>query len=100
MNIRPLTEPDLPEFLALLQAKASFDGNLETLQATEATLREALFGAKPLAFALVAESTNGRLVGMGNEVGQRFYRRLGAKISEGARVARLDAAAIAALVEA
>ena len=52
--IRPATAQDIPELFQLLRGKAEFDGNLPALRATEETLEDALFGATPLTFALVA----------------------------------------------
>jgi GNAT superfamily N-acetyltransferase len=63
MLIRPIAPPDLPAFLALLRAKAEFDGHPESLLATVDTLQAALFADQPRAHALVAE-LDGRLVGM------------------------------------
>jgi GNAT superfamily N-acetyltransferase len=63
MHIRPVREEELPNLLALIRAKAEFDGCPESLQATVESLREALFSPKPLAHALVAE-VDGKLVGM------------------------------------
>lgn len=63
MIVRHVMESELPNLLALIRAKAEFDGCPETLRATEASLHEALFAATPQAFALVAES-NGEVVDM------------------------------------
>jgi GNAT superfamily N-acetyltransferase len=63
MNIRHVEESESSQLFALLQAKAEFDGCPESLCATVATLREAIFAERPLAHALVAE-VDGRLVGM------------------------------------
>jgi len=63
MHIRHLHESELPELLKLLQAKAEFDGCPESLAATVESLRQALFSAQPLAYAIVAE-IDGQLVGM------------------------------------
>lgn len=51
MPIRPILEPDLPHLLALLRAKAEFDGAASSLRATVESLRGALFGADPIARA-------------------------------------------------
>ncbi|MES2956573.1 MAG: GNAT family N-acetyltransferase [Pseudomonadota bacterium] len=146
MIIRSIQESELPELLALIQAKAVFDGCPETLRATVESLRSALFEQRPLAQALVAE-VDGRLAGMAtyyaifssfiakpglwlddlfvydsfrgtgigealvrnlcriakeggcgrvdwhvsniNERGKKFYRRIGASISENERLVRL-----------
>ena len=156
MNIRPVKPSDLPGLLALLRAKADFDGCPDTLLATVESLRDALFRSTPLAHALVAE-VDGRLVGMatyyaifssfiakpglwlddlyveeaarGQGIGQAlmeqlcgvatrggccrvdwhvssvnprgiaFYRRIGASVSEKARLVRLDEAAIRQLAQ-
>ena len=145
MIIRDINETELPEFLALIQAKAEFDGCPELLVATVDSLRAALFEQPPLASALVVE-VDGRLVGVAtycsifssfiakpglwlddlfvyepyrnlgigkalmkelcriakagdcgrvdwhvsdlNVRGKKFYRRIGASISEGARLVR------------
>ncbi|WP_164931943.1 GNAT family N-acetyltransferase [Janthinobacterium sp. 17J80-10] len=63
MEIRKLKETELSELLALLEAKAEFDGCPESLRATEENLRDALFSDRPMAHALVAV-INGTLVGM------------------------------------
>lgn len=156
MQIRPVREDELPSLLALIRAKAEFDGCPETLRATVESLREALFAPKPLAHALIAE-VNGRVVGMAtyyaifssfiakpglwlddlfvysearnqgigealvrrlskiaksggcgridwhvsnfNERGKKFYLRIGATISERARLVRLNEEGIHALAE-
>jgi len=63
MLVRPILEPDLPHLLALLQAKAEFDGMGSSLRATVESLRGALFADNPLARAVVAEE-DGVIVGM------------------------------------
>jgi GNAT superfamily N-acetyltransferase len=63
MHIRPVREDELPDLLALICAKAEFDGCPETLRTNVESLREALFSSKPLAHALIAE-VDGKLVGM------------------------------------
>ena len=154
MIIRNIQESELAELLALIRAKAEFDGCPESLLATVESLKKALFEQPPLAFALVAE-VEGRLVGMAtyyatfssfiakpglwlddlfvyessrglgigdalmkrlcgiakeggcgrvdwhvsnfNERGKKFYRRIGAAISEKARLVRLGEDQIHAL---
>lgn len=154
MIIRSVQESELPELLALIRAKAEFDGCPETLRATQESLRTALFTQRPLACALVA-TVEGQIVGMAtyyaifssfiakpglwlddlfvyesfrgsgvgealvkrlcsiaqeggcgrvdwhvsdfNERGKRFYRRIGATISEKARLVRLGEEQIHAL---
>lgn len=156
MQIRPVRKDELPTLLALIRAKAEFDGCPESLRATVESLREALFCPKPLAHALVAE-VDGKLVGMAtyyaifssfiakpglwlddlfiypesrnrgigeaflrrlstiakaagcgridwhvsnfNERGKKFYLRIGATISERARLVRLTEERIHALAE-
>ena len=61
--IRDLVEADVPDFFALLQAKAAFDGCADTLLATEDSVRASLFGPAPMTRALVAV-VDGKLVGM------------------------------------
>jgi GNAT superfamily N-acetyltransferase len=68
MNIRHLEPSELPQFFALLQEKAVFDGCPESLQATPETLHEALFSSSPLAYALVVE-IDGQLIGMATYYG-------------------------------
>jgi GNAT superfamily N-acetyltransferase len=54
IDIRPIEPGDLDGFLALLQAKADFDGARAALLATTDNLREELFSANPRCFAIVA----------------------------------------------
>lgn len=63
MAIRPVLNTEMPELLALIRAKAEFDGSLDSLVATTESLRHALFAEQPNAYALVAE-VDGKLVGM------------------------------------
>ena len=63
MNIRHVEPTELSQLLALLRPKAEFDGCLESIHATVASLRSTLFADKPLAYALVAEA-GGQLIGM------------------------------------
>jgi GNAT superfamily N-acetyltransferase len=55
MQIRYLHESELPELLALIRAKAEFDGCPESVVATVESLNRALFSTQPLAHAIVAE---------------------------------------------
>ena len=154
MIIRSVVQSELEQLLALIRAKAEFDGCPETLRASKESLREAIFAPHPRAYALVAE-VDGQIVGMAtyfstfssfiakpglwlddlfvynefrgfgvgealvkrlcviaeeggcgrvdwlvsafNERGQNFYRRIGASISEKARLVRLDESQIGAL---
>ena len=61
--IRSVKETEIPALFALIKAKAEFDGNLSSLVATQDSLRSALFGPNPRAYALVADA-DGTLVGM------------------------------------
>ncbi len=63
MKIRPIREEETPELLALLKAKAEFDGAADSFLANVNTLHEALFSPQPLFKALVAISSD-KLVGM------------------------------------
>lgn len=54
INIRPIEPNDLDDFLALLQAKADFDGAGTTLLVTTDNLREEFFSANPRCCAVVA----------------------------------------------
>lgn len=154
MIIRNIKESELSELLALIQAKAEFDGCPESLLATVDSLRAAMFTQPPLAHALVAQ-VNGHLVGMAtyyaifssfiakpgvwlddlfvyeqfrglgigealvkelcriakeggcgrvdwlvsdfNDRGKKFYRRIGASISDSTRLVRLAEEQIHAL---
>lgn len=68
MIVRDIQEHELSELLALLKAKAEFDGVASSLVADISTLREALFAHKPMASALVAIS-EGTIVGMATYYG-------------------------------
>lgn len=62
--IRAATEHDVPEIRAMIRELAAYERAVEQARATEEQLREALFGAHPAAYALVAEdATTGELVG-------------------------------------
>lgn len=61
--IRNVREQELPQLLALLRAKAEFDGVAHSLVATVETLRAALFSGASMAKAIVAV-VGGELVGM------------------------------------
>lgn len=63
LEIRGARETDTRQLLALIRAKAEFDGCLKSLRADEASLAEALFSARPKAKALVAE-VDAALVGL------------------------------------
>jgi GNAT superfamily N-acetyltransferase len=53
-EIRPTTETDVPVILELIRALAEYERAPEAVVATEAGLREVLFGAKPAAEVLLA----------------------------------------------
>ncbi|GGR18349.1 GNAT family N-acetyltransferase [Streptomyces netropsis] len=54
--IRPATPADVPLIHAMVRELAEYERALEDAKATEQQLREALFGADPAVFALIAES--------------------------------------------
>jgi GNAT superfamily N-acetyltransferase len=54
LRIVPATEPDIPVILDLIRALAEYEKLSPTVTATEARLRETLFGVKPAAEALLA----------------------------------------------
>ena len=54
--IRPVTPDDVPAIVAMVRELAEYERARHEAQATEAQLREALFGAQPAVFALVAEN--------------------------------------------
>jgi GNAT superfamily N-acetyltransferase len=62
-TVRAVTETDLPSLLALLEAKAEFDGARATLRATLDNLRAELFATRPGAQAIVAVES-GAIVAM------------------------------------
>lgn len=53
-EIRPATEPDVPVILNLIRELAEYEREPEAVVATEAGLREVLFGPKPSAEVLLA----------------------------------------------
>jgi GNAT superfamily N-acetyltransferase len=53
--IRPAAEGDVPTLLVLFRELAVYERLEDQLEATEARLHEALFGARPVAEALIAE---------------------------------------------
>jgi GNAT superfamily N-acetyltransferase len=61
--IRPTTPADVPTVLQLVRDLATYERDPDAVKATEATLHEALFGAKPVAEAVLAE-IEGRAVGV------------------------------------
>lgn len=54
IDITPATERDVPLLLRLITALAEYERLADQVVATEATLRESLFGAQPSAEAVVA----------------------------------------------
>lgn len=62
ITIRAATRDDVPLLLALVRALADYEKLAHEVVATEASLREHLFGARPYAEALIAE-TGGTGVG-------------------------------------
>jgi len=57
--IRAATPADIPVIHALIRELASYERALEEARATGEQLREALFGAEPVAYALIAEESAG-----------------------------------------
>ncbi|MFH8804766.1 GNAT family N-acetyltransferase [Streptomyces sp. NPDC017936] len=53
--IRTATRDDVPELRAMIRELADYERAAEQARATEEQLREALFGERPAAYALVAE---------------------------------------------
>jgi GNAT superfamily N-acetyltransferase len=54
--IREATPDDVPVILSMIGELAAYERAPEAAQATEPQLKEALFGAQPAAFALIAEA--------------------------------------------
>lgn len=67
-TIKPAIESDIPTLLALIRELAEFERLLHEVEATEESLRVALFGGQPAAAALLA------IVG-GEAVGYAIYFR-------------------------
>lgn len=61
--IRTATVADVPAIHAMVRELALYEKALDEARATEAQLREALFGERPAAFAHIAESADGEVVG-------------------------------------
>ncbi|MEU2791394.1 GNAT family N-acetyltransferase [Streptomyces sp. NPDC007100] len=57
--IRTATVDDVPVLHTMIRELATYERVPEAAKATEAQLREALFGAHPAAFALIAEGAEG-----------------------------------------
>jgi GNAT superfamily N-acetyltransferase len=58
-RLRPATFADAPLILYFIQQLADYEGLLDRVSATEATLTETLFGAKPPAEVIIAEIAAG-----------------------------------------
>lgn len=54
-KIRPAVEGDVPVILGLIRELAEFEKLSHEVEATEANLRDALFGERPVAEAILAE---------------------------------------------
>ncbi|MFJ4874005.1 GNAT family N-acetyltransferase [Streptomyces sp. NPDC088745] len=61
--IREATAGDVPEIYAMVRELAEYEKALDEVRASEEQLREALFGARPAAFAHVAQDGGGKVVG-------------------------------------
>jgi len=55
IHIRPATEADVPLLLALIGELAAYERLSDQVVATEANVRETLFGARPAAESIIAE---------------------------------------------
>lgn len=62
VNVRETRREDVALILDFIRKKAAFDGVPDWVEATEAKLASELFGPKPMAFVLFAES-EGKAVG-------------------------------------
>ena len=62
LTIRPAAPDDAATVLRFAKELAAFEHEAEAVVATEAMMREALFGAQPMAEALIAE-TGGEAIG-------------------------------------
>lgn len=63
MSIRRARPDDVPRLLELIRALAEYEREPDAVEATEESLRTALFGDDPKVFAHVAEQ-DGRVIGM------------------------------------
>ena len=68
-SIREAKASDIPLIIDLIHLKAEFDGCPESVEATPQKLEKTLFGEKPLAFVLLAQSD-------GNPVGFVTYHHI------------------------
>ena len=55
IRIRPAQEDDVPHLLACIHGIAAYEKLADEVEATEASVRQSFFGARPAAEALVAE---------------------------------------------
>lgn len=62
-RIRPAGEHDIPDILRMIHELADYEREPDAVQATEAGLRDVLFGVHPAVFAHVA-TAGSRVVGM------------------------------------
>lgn len=70
--IRPATPPDVPGILAMVRELAEFENLSHQVEADKAGYREHLFGERPVAEALVAETAAGT-AGEGELVGYAIH---------------------------
>ncbi|MFF8280186.1 GNAT family N-acetyltransferase [Streptomyces lateritius] len=61
--IRTATSADVPVIHAMVRELAEYEKALDEVRASEEQLREALFGERPAAFAHIAETDEGEVVG-------------------------------------
>ncbi|MFF8290841.1 GNAT family N-acetyltransferase [Streptomyces sp. NPDC016309] len=61
--IRSAVVDDVPALYAMVRELAEYEKALDEVRASEEQLREALFGERPAAFAHVAETEEGEVVG-------------------------------------
>ncbi len=59
--IRPATPADVATILGFVRDLAAFEREPDAVEATEASLHDALFGPRPAAEAVIAEDTDGAL---------------------------------------
>jgi GNAT superfamily N-acetyltransferase len=62
-RIRPAAEADVPLILRFIRELAEYERLLHEVVATEAKLRETLFGARPAAEVVIAEDEDGEPLG-------------------------------------
>lgn len=63
VRIRPAAEADVPLILRFIRELAEYERLLHEVVATEARLRETLFGARPAAEVVIAEDADGEPLG-------------------------------------